>query len=577
MSPIRNVQLIDDKIRLVEGHVEKVLIKPGDNCVFTVEGKKVTTSIHIGPDEEVTWHGSTDTDPPFELTVSSDHLQVLLTVFSDHYFKWAGSLESVPDGWVLHCTPKPDLTRPVMVEDVLQEYRELKLQASVDKPAIERALKEKSSQPVVIANGKPPVEGKDGSIEPHFPLDEEVVFEEAGDRMNYREKRRIPIVRSGELMATIHPPVSGQPGTDVWGRPIPPKPTRAIRYRLKPSVQEEAGKIYAKVTGRPSITRSASPVLDIIPVYTVPGDVNLTTGHVRFEGDVVVLGDVMETMKVIAGQRIIIHGSVYNAELIAGGTIHIDHTVRKSKVYAGQRGVLARKLRQPLQQLYRQVQQVETWRGRIESEAKKANQSVQEKDILFHLLNNRFPDIMKHMKHILDIFEAFHGFLPDELKPLEESLDRFMLDHTNQFRLTTWQTVVRHLKHCIEEGLHPLLEEETLTMETADLSELEVHGDLVFTGKGSTHSTLSANRNILFTKPNASCRGGTLTAGQHIVAEHLGSLSGSKTVCRAGGRIRAKSIQHCDIQIAGPALYVEEMTDAEYYKEDDQTLSRSWK
>lgn len=575
MSPIRNVQLIDDKIRLVDGHAEKVLIKPGDNCVLTVEGKKVNTSIHIGPDEEVTWHGAADTDPPFELTVSSDHLQVLLTVFSDHYFKWAGSLESVPGGWILHCVPKPDLAHPVTMQDVMQQYRELKLQASVDEPAIERALKEKSGQPVVIANGNPPVEGKDGSVEPHFPLDEEVPFAEAGDRLNYREKRRIPIVRSGELMATIHPPVAGKPGADVWGRPIPPKPTRAVHYRLKPSVQEEGGKIYAKITGRPSITQGASPVLDIVPVYTVPGDVDLTTGHVRFEGDVLVLGNVMETMQVIAGQRILIHGSVYNAELVAGGSVHIDQTVRKSKVYAGQRGVLARKLRQPLQQLYRQVQQVETWRARIENEAKKANKAVQEKDIIFHLLNNRFSDIIKHARHILNICETFRGFLPDELKPLEESLDRLLLDHANQFRLATWQMVVLQLTLCIEEGLHALLENETLTLETADISELEVNGDLVFTGKGSTHSTLSASRNILFTKPNASCRGGSLTAGQHIVAENLGSLSGSKTTCRAGQRISAKSIQHCEIQIAGPVRYVEEMTEIEYYKEDDQTLSRS--
>lgn len=574
MNTVDGLHMTPNQIRITDRSIKSVLIAPGDRCVLTVNGEQVSAPTEISPDDNVTWHGADETDPPFELSATEDRLHVQLTVYSDCHYKWAASLKPGKDGWMVNCFPEPDPTHPVTVQDVMQRYRQQKWQATVDRAAVERAIEEKAARPVVIAKGNPVTAGKDGWVEAHFSFNEEIPFEDSGDKLNYRERRRIPILRAGELMATIHPPTPGKPGTDVWGRLIPPKPARAVNCRFKQNVREENGKVYARITGRPEMTQGLSPVLDIVPVYTVPGDVDLTFGHVRFEGDVIVLGNVMETMKVTASQRIIIHGSVYGAELIAGGSVHVDQTVRKSNVYAGQRGILARKVKQPLKQLHKHIMSAEKSRKLLETEAIKKQKTVQETDILFHLLTHYYPDVLKQVKIVLNTFEQAKGRLPEEFVPLHESLERLNRESTLKFKMTTWRTVIEKLERCLAEILPSCLQEETLTLQTADVSHLEVYGDVVFEGKGSTHSHISASERILFTKPNAACRGGTLEAGQLIIAEHLGSLSGNKTICRAGKRISAKSIQHCDIQIEGPARYVEEMTNIEYYKDGDQTVSR---
>lgn len=575
LNAVDGIHIKHNKIYITEdSHVKTVLIAPGDRCVLTVNGKQVSEPIQISPDDDVTWQGSEEVDPPFDLSVTKDCLYVQLTVYTDCHYKWLAQLESGKDGWVVNCFPAPDPTRPLTVQDVLLQYRKQKWQATIDRTAVERALAEKAAQPIVIAKGEPATVGKNGWIETHYPLDEEVPFEEAGDKLNYREKRRIPILRPGDLMATIHPPIPGKPGKDVWGRTIPPKSAKPVKYRLKQNVREKNGKVYAKITGRPNMTQGKNPVLDIAPVYTVPGDVDLTFGHVRFEGDVIVLGNIMETMKVTASQRIIVHGSVYGAELVAGGSIHVDQTVRKSYVYAGQRGILARKVEQPLKQLREQVMSAERSRKLLVNEAKKKQKTIQEADLLYRLLTDYYPDVLNQTKNVLNIFDQSKGFLPDELIPLQGNLEQLNSESTSRIRMTTWRAVIEQIEHCLADILPSLLQGETLTLQTADVSHLNVNGDVVFEGKGSTHSHISASERILFTKPKASCRGGTLEAGQLIIAENLGSLSGSKTHCRAGRRIAAKSIQHCDIQIEGPPRYVEEVTNIEYYKQGNQTLSR---
>lgn len=577
MNAGNGIQVTGDKIRIADPDLKSALIVPGKHCILTVSGRKVSSPIQIAPEDDVTWRGAHETDPPFEFKVTADRLQVQLTVYADCYDKWAASLERKKERWIVNCSPEPDPNRPVRVDDIIRQYRARRFQAVLDRSAVEQALDEKAGTPVVIARGIPATKGKNGWVEPHFALDEEVEFETTGNRINFREKRRIPILRAGDLMATVHPPTPGKPGTDVWGHPIPPAPARPAKYRLKQNVREDNGKIYAKITGRPSMTREVSPVLDVVSVYTVPGDVDLTFGHVRFEGDVIVLGNILESMKVTATQRIIVHGGVYGAELAAGGSVHVDQTISNSKVYAGQRGTLARKLQQPLKKLYRHVMSVEKSRQQLESEAKKQQKTVLQTDILYHLLTRFYPDTTKQIKTVLNLLDtANKGLLPNEFIPVKESLERLVEESKSRFRLATWQSVRDELQRFLHETLATCLQKETLTLQTADVSELEVHGDIVFTGKGSTHSHMSASERILFTKPNASCRGGSLTAGKRIVAENLGSLSGSKTVCRAGKRIAAKSIQHCDIQIEGPVQYVEDMTDIEFYKDKDQTRSRPW-
>lgn len=573
MSSVHNVQIAADQIRV--GQTDGVRITPGENCVLTVDGVNVTSPVQISSGQAVTWQGHGPLPQPFRLVASKDRMTVNLIIDSDCHYKWEADLLPDESGYVVNCVQKKDPARPLTVTDIIDEFKKQRFQANINWLALENAVNSKTSNPVPIAEGEPVTEGKNGWVETHFSTEEEVSFTRLGDRLNYREKRRIPVIRTGELMATIHPPTNGKAGKDVWGNLIPPKPVHPVNCRFKQNVREMNGNVYAAITGRPSMTRGVRPILDVIPAYTVAGDVDLETGHVHFEGDVIVHGNVLETMKVTAGQRIFVYGGVYNAELVAGGSVDVEGTVRKSKVYAGQRGVLAQKLERPLQQFYKQASAAERSRHMLEEQAQKQRKVVPTAELLNRLLLDHYPDVLKEGKRVLNIIQQFKGHLPEELAPLKEILARFIHESSLRFNFATWQGVLQETDQCLREKLAACLQHETLTLQTADVSELHVDGDVVFTGKGSTHSHIRAGKRIVFMQANASCRGGTLRAGDAIIAAHLGSLTGNKTTCRAGNRISAKSVQHCDIQIAGAVRYVEEMEEIEFYRDGEHTLTRN--
>lgn len=574
MKKIDFIQIVNNLIVIGE-QLDNASLVPGENCYLTVNGKKMTSPVRVTPGDAVTWHVQNPTPSSlFELSMSQDRLHVLLTVYENYHTNWRAQLDSGHDGTVVNCVPEMDLTRPVTAADVIQQYRDQKFQARLDHAAIERALREKSQKPVVIASGEAAIEGKNGWIEPHFSSDEEIPFEQSGDKLNYREKRRIPVIHRNECMATIHPPATGKPGTDVRGELIPPRPAHAVNYRLQHNVYEKDGKVYAAITGRPSITAGTKPILDIVPVYTVTGNVDLETGHVRFAGDVIVHGNVMETMKVTAAHRLIVHGGVYGATLVAGGSIHVDQNIRKSQVFAGQYGTITRRLQQPLTKLVEQIKAADQSRQQLQDAAAKKQQMLPAAGILQYLLKHNYPDLLKRTQELVQFMASSATYLPEELSSLQETLERLITESHSQLQITTWQTARQQLERWLNEQAASYLQGESITTQTADISHLEVDGDVIFNGKGSTQSNIVASKRILFTKRDASCRGGRLEAGERIVAERLGSFHGSKTECRAGYSIAARNIQHCDIQIEGLTQYVEEETNIEYFREDGQTLFR---
>lgn len=93
MNAGNSLQVTGDKIRMADPDLKSALIVPGKHCILIVSGKKVSSPIQIAPEDDVTWRGAHETDPPFEFKVTADRLQVQLTVYADCYDKWAASLE----------------------------------------------------------------------------------------------------------------------------------------------------------------------------------------------------------------------------------------------------------------------------------------------------------------------------------------------------------------------------------------------------------------------------------------------------------------------------------------------------
>src|SRR5690606_24180349 len=81
--------------------------------------------------------------------------------------------------------------------------------------------------------------------------------------------------------------------------------------------------------------RPGQVTLEVRPSLEIAGDVDLSTGHVRFDGDVAVRGNVADEMIIEAGGDVLVHGSVDRAQIRAAKKVDIRGGTVQSRIEAG--------------------------------------------------------------------------------------------------------------------------------------------------------------------------------------------------------------------------------------------------
>lgn len=176
---------------------------------------------------------------------------------------------------------------------------------------------------IPIAKGKSVVQGKDASIEYFFhtnPTAKPKLNEDGS--VNFHELNLFTSVKSGDLLARLTPEVTGVDGTDVYGKPIHPFKVkkRSLKYGRNIRLSEDKLEIYSEVDGDVKLEKDTVFVSN---TYTVPADVDASTGDISYNGNVTVSGNVRAGFRVEATGDIEVNGIVEGATLIAGGNIVI--------------------------------------------------------------------------------------------------------------------------------------------------------------------------------------------------------------------------------------------------------------
>ncbi|MGB3726743.1 MAG: FapA family protein [Glaciecola sp.] len=177
----------------------------------------------------------------------------------------------------------------------------------------------------IVARGLPPKKGKDSYLKPLIPnaLDRVLAPKESGsDKVDMRDLGDILSVKVNQAVARRVAPGKGRLGYTVSNKKI--KPSRGkwkdikLGNNTKQSPKDE-NTIIATVAGQPKFENERMSVDD---TYTTKG-VNVGTGNIKYDGAVIVNGDVTENMKVHADGDITINGFVESAVIRAGGDIII--------------------------------------------------------------------------------------------------------------------------------------------------------------------------------------------------------------------------------------------------------------
>ncbi|NLA26852.1 MAG: DUF342 domain-containing protein, partial [Firmicutes bacterium] len=223
-----------------------------------------------------------------------------------------------------------DIRNTLQAQGVVYGLDEAALSGLISKPGEWR----------VIATGHPPVQGRDGYVEPLFKEGlQQINYDLTETHVDYRKRYEIPQVEKDQVIARIYPPRSGEPGMTVTGVKIPPEPVYPAEMFLETgtALNDAQNEVVALGSGVPVYrVRGKQVIVKVDNIYTHRGDVDVLSGHINFEGHLRIEGGIGEGLCVKAEGDIEIADNGSGAEIIAGGSIVFKKNCIKCLVRAGE-------------------------------------------------------------------------------------------------------------------------------------------------------------------------------------------------------------------------------------------------
>ncbi len=192
---------------------------------------------------------------------------------------------------------------------------------------------------VLIAEGTLPEDGEDAELELVKDFKDNLAPEVTEEGyVDFKHLNLISPIEAGEVLQERVPPTEGVPGSDIFGKLIPPKPgkDKKLQKGQNTETNEDGTKLLSSEEG--FLHRRPDGSIDVRPVYTVSEDVDYSTGNINYKGDVLVKGDVRAGFSVTAGGDVRIYGAVEDALVEAEGHVIINGGVLssgKARIKAG--------------------------------------------------------------------------------------------------------------------------------------------------------------------------------------------------------------------------------------------------
>ncbi|MEZ8099131.1 DUF342 domain-containing protein [Vibrio bivalvicida] len=222
--------------------------------------------------------------------------------------------------------------KPLRGPQIVQALAQAHVTKGINKLALKKVLVmshqlkagETFTQPV--AKGKNPVQGVDAKFIPlvQDPTKQVLAPKASGDdgkvdMLNLGET--ITVSANDHLMKRV-PATKGKPGMTVQGKIIPPKPGNDSVLKAGKGTQVSPANpnlLVAEVSGMPVLKEKSVDVEDALCLPTI----GVSTGHVKFKGNVVVFGNIESDMVVRTTGSLTVGGFIESADIQAQGDIEV--------------------------------------------------------------------------------------------------------------------------------------------------------------------------------------------------------------------------------------------------------------
>jgi uncharacterized protein (DUF342 family) len=375
----------------------------------------------------------------------------------------------------------------------------------------------------LIAEGIPKQDGIDEYIEFFFKTDDEYTLEE--DEMgniDYKNIFEYITVTTGQVIARVHKGVSGKNGISVTGETIlPEKPKElVISPSLSINYNEKTGVITANKTGRPFVREKGNTISFQIYDSVIVDEVSIKSGNIRFKGDIEVKKNVCESMEIVAGQNVLVRGSVDFASIFAGNNISVKGTVVSSILNAAMNDAVIKDPAPLLEKLADGI-------SRLIANVKTLpyNDTKQFNELIRLLLNSHNKDLPNIVYEVLQSLKTGNYDIDDSFILSLIKRTRSLMGNYSEI------TDIQYLYQLIDD-LKALFSTKKQTPVKGDITlssisncSIKALGNIKILGKGSVNSTLYCKGEVYVA---GYVRGGQINAEKGIEVNIAGSKRGSK-------------------------------------------------
>ncbi|ABI68814.1 DUF342 domain-containing protein [Syntrophomonas wolfei] len=286
-------------LKLQSQMMDKILAAPTGTEFHIKRGSDLLTETRIWSD-----------NLPFEITVSPDKMKVFLTL-------------------------NPRLPIKPRCQDLVAALNNMGISYGIDESNIDYAINN-TGQTIVVAQGKYPVPGKNGSVQYlyHKPIIKPVL-DESG-QVDYYELGFIIPIKAGTLLARRKAATEGEAGINVFGEPIPAKPGRNYKFNVGKGIITTKDKAIAEFDGALAWINDKIVVTKML---AIKGDIDFSTGNICFPGKIIIEGSVKDGFVVEAEDDIEVRGGIEAARVVSQhGSVFVQKGIiggGKAQVKAG--------------------------------------------------------------------------------------------------------------------------------------------------------------------------------------------------------------------------------------------------
>ncbi|MGI6332241.1 MAG: DUF342 domain-containing protein [Zhaonellaceae bacterium] len=532
------VAVLDGKVVVTDpepgGNV--AIIIPGEHVQIFVNGELIESPQEVRSTDKISLLPNTR-EPSWEIEtrVSSDGMRGFARLHQQN-----GEIYKVPDqapaqqlviDGVLTGFNKPKIE----VDEVIRLLNENKIVYGLMPEMIQLAIDSNSSEEFIVAKGQEPQPGVNGYIDCLFKKKRKGKKEDNGAPLVHVHD--VISVEPGERLVEIVPPKPGKSGMNVYGNVVESPPAKKAKLVVGKGVQltaDEKGAI-ALISGRPVLKGNN---LAVYPSYTLTGDIDTkTTGQIKFKGDLVIKGNVLDGMKIDATGKVLISGYVANSTIHAGGDIIIERNLVGGTVRAGGVASICQRLLSNLKSLVSSLKLLAPAVAQLKTHPSVArNKDLKHlgDGVLIKMLFNTkfskvpplFTNIDEDLEQLIQYYESpeLEGFrkffeeankkicarVPVELNTVEK-IDGYIRSFTSEADKV--QGII--LTHSEENA--------RLLVAYVQNSTVESSGDVVVTGKGCYNSNIYAGGNVeIYNQPGV-FRSGEISACGNVKVRELGS------------------------------------------------------